>query len=152
MVAVVLCLAMLGILAGPALAQGAGLGAVKLELHERTGVEGWDDEGLGDLVGWAIANTNADGELIVQTHLDDGLADQTFDVFIKVNGNWLWPDVVQLTTNRQGKGNAHTNLNIAAYPPPTDPINVQVIVRKVGADLTLKAGYATATALVPLKK
>ncbi|MBA7635470.1 hypothetical protein ES703_43074 [subsurface metagenome] len=141
------------LLASPVLAKppsGASMGAVKLALHERMPGDLYFEEGSGSRVGWAIVNTNADGELIVQTHLDNGEENQTFDVYVRINDEWHPADVGSLTTNRQGKGNAHAELNLADYPPSTEPISVQVVVKPTGA--TAIIGYATATESVPLKK
>ena len=130
-------------------AKGPSLGAVKLPLFERE--QGYDsnDPGTGDQAGWAIANTNADGMLIVETHLDSGAPSTAFFVFVKINGTWLQADVGQLTTNRKGKGNAHAELNMADYPSSTGTIDVQVVVR-VGPPYL--PGYASAHTSVPLKK
>ena len=142
---------LLGLAATPVMAaKGQSLGAVKLPLFEREPGYDPDEPGTGDQVGWAIANTNADGKLIVETHLDNGATSMTFFVFVKINGTWLQADVGQLTTNRQGKGNAHAELNIADYPSSTGTIDVQVVVR-VGPP-TYLPGYASAHTLVPLKK
>ena len=148
--ALVLVLSFSLVTAAPVMAaKGPSLGAVKLPLFERE--PGYDSEapGTGDQAGWAIANTNADGTLIVETHLDNGAPSMTFFVFVKINGTWLEADVGQLTTNRQGKGNAHAELNIADYPSSTGTVDVQVVVR-VGPPYL--PGYASAYTLVPLKK
>ena len=139
------------VMAAPvAAAKGPPLGAVKLVLFERETDYDPNDEGTGDQAGWAIANTNADGTLIVETHLDNGEPDTTFFVFVKINKKWLQADVGELTTNRQGKGNAHLELDIADYTSNSSTIDVQVVVR-VGPPSYLP-GYASAHTSVPLKK
>lgn len=126
----------------------AGEGAVKSDLCERQLGDPHDQVGSGPKVGWAIANTNANGQLIVQVHLGNGLPSQTFDVWVKVNGDHSGGPDVQLSTDSQGEGNAHVMVSLADYPPSTNIVDVQVVVKQTLAIV----GYATATEPVPLKQ
>lgn len=130
-----------------------GIGAVKLVLNEREPGNPKGGAGTGPEIGWAIVNTNDDGELIVQVHLDEGAPGKLFGVYIKVNGEAHWPTPdVQLTTNSKGKGNAHVILNLTdEYKPYTgETINVQVVALLLPENSFV--GYATDTEPVPLKK
>ena len=124
-------------------------GAVKLALCEREKGQDKNVAGFGEEVGWAIANTNDDDQLIVEVHLDDGEPNKTFDVYVKINGKDSWPNPDdQLTTNRKGKGNTHLELNIANYTV----LNVQIVLLFDGGKTSGYPGYATDTEEVPLKK
>lgn len=124
--------------------------AVKLVLCEREpGDKDNNVAGSGDEVGWAIANTNDNGQLIVEVHLDDGKPGTTFDVYVKINKDCSYPDPDdQLTTNRKGKGNTHLKLNIADYTV----LNVQIVLLFDGGKTSGYPGYATDFGEVPLKK
>ena len=77
-------------------------GAVKVAL-----VEVADPD---NVVGWAICNSNGDGMVNVQIHLDNGEPNKTFNVQVKMrDGTEKNVDIgtVTLTTNDKGKGNAH---------------------------------------------
>lgn len=150
-IGVALCLAIVGLLAGPLLAQGAGLGAVKLPLYVLDSSQLWDDPcgGWGPQVGWAaISTTNANGKLIVKPHLDNGRPNTTFDIYVKINGPDYIGPVGQLTTNHQGKANARAELNI---PDGSDTLNLQVAVRTVTWPTEWYC-YTTPLQAVPQKK
>jgi hypothetical protein len=142
--AVVLCVA------GIALAKGA----VKTDLRERTGPN--DQYGSGPEAGWAIANTNADGLLIVNAHLDSGEPYMEFTVWVVVNDTWLKVDLGTLTTNKQGKGNSHLELTLSDYLPEgysEDTVSVRVVVDNwyPGSTPLPYIGYATSEVNVALK-
>lgn len=112
-------------------ATAGGKGAAKMTLTDR------EDDAT---VGFAVANTTADGRLIIEIHLDDGEADTLFDVWIKIDGvNLTWPDDPSgnLTTNCKGKGNAHVVVDLATE---AETIEVTVVVKKP-ADKYKMAGY-----------
>lgn len=130
-IGVVLCLAMLSLLAVPLLAQGAGFGAVKLPLYVLDSSQSWDDPcgGWGPQVGSVkIGKPNVNGKLIIGTRLDNGRPDATFNIYAKINGPDYIGPVGQLMTNRQGKGNTQVELHI---PDGGDTLSVQVAVRTV---------------------
>jgi hypothetical protein len=124
-------------------------GSIKLVLYERVGGEGPHDPGRGDEVGWAVANANPNGQLVVQVHLDNGEPEIVLDVYVKINFpvDVYTPDG-QLETNRQGKGNAHFSKDISEYSG--DRINVQIVVKPQGT--TTLIGYASAAQEVLLKR
>jgi len=129
-------------------------GAVKTDLRERTGPN--DRYGSGPEAGWAIANTNADGLLIVNAHLDSGEPDMEFTVWVVVNGTWLEVDLGTLNTNKQGKGNSHLELTLSDYLPEgysEDTVSVRVVVDNwyPGSTPEPYIGYATSEVNVALK-
>lgn len=98
-------------------------GAVKASLYP-SGIE----ENADGQAGWAILNTNAQDELIVQIHLGQGLADTTYTVELSINGD-VPQDVGALSTNEEGKGNAHVVLPVGPYTEDSDTdIEVQVFL------------------------
>lgn len=136
----------------PALADG--LGAVKTALRERTDPQ--DRYGSGPEVGWVIANTDAEGLLIVNAHLDAGEPDTSFTVWVVINGMWMEEDLGELATNAMGKGNANLKLELAKYVPEAygeDTIDVRVVVDNwyPGDTPTPYIGYATSEVKVSLK-
>jgi len=148
MIAIVAVIALSLAFAAPAFAGGNG--AVKMDLSERMQGDNARGPGSGPVVGWAIANTTGDGRLAVEVHLDNGEAKQTFDVYVKINWTWYEADIVQMTTNNNGKGNAHSVLDMDNYPVSGDSIVVQVVVKPQGSSAVI--GYATDGETVPLKK
>ena len=98
-------------------------GAVKIELSE------YVEEGNGSRAGWILLNTNTDGQLLVEVHLEQGDPLRYFDVRVTVNDELHEEDVVWLITNEQGKGNAHLSLSIDEYPEnPDEPDVLYVLV------------------------
>ena len=138
-----------------AIAIAGGKGAVKDELFVHP----------GDLsiVGWVILNTTASGKLNVTAHLDNGNPNEEFIVNV-----WIYPEnpestqdawgkffgVATLSTNEQGKGNAHAQVDLAQSDPgiPDDAgtIYVQVAVRKPYTELPRYTNTIYGVA-VPLK-
>ena len=93
-----------------AAAYSGGRGAVEVPL-----VEGGPSSGSDEVIGWAILNTTAPGEVNVLIHVDAGLPNTEYTA---VAGAWFVspsgpPDVWEtgtLCTNRRGKGSARLNL------------------------------------------
>ncbi len=76
--------------------------------------------------GWAILNTNAQNDLIVQIHLAQGKPDTAYAVDLCINGGER-ENVGSLTTNGEGNGNAH--IVVPLDPADSDTaVGVQVIL------------------------
>ena len=118
----------------------AAKGAVEKDLLERPA--------LTNVVGKVIANTTADGRLIVQVIVHKAAKGANFNVYVKINGphNFI---IDVLSTNQQGNGIAHAVRNLADFPASTGTINIQVVLLEQGG-----AGpdYATVFFNVPKKK
>ena len=113
-------------MAGTALAQPpVGAGAGKAPMYDALdnptsgytcpgGADVDDLEALGTF-GFAVINTNGNGDLIVQVSLK-GAVPSTYDVYVHQNvGGSCSPTLVgQLTTNGKGNGNAHAELERTA--------------------------------------
>ena len=100
-----------------------GKGAVKVTMT---------DVVSGDVGGYAIFNVTANGKVIVQVHIDNGLSNTTYDFGAGISsppGTYLLVDWIELTTNGQGKGNAQIKLDI----PDGTPHSIYV-------DTTVKIG------------
>jgi len=123
-----------GMLAVSSLVFGGGNGAVKTPV--------WDG---GNEVGWAILNTDCEGILIVNVHLGDGLADEEFTV--RLNG-----DVIgSLQTNRKGKGNFYTELDLPDDVGESVDVRVALIATIPG-DIPAVVRYRTDLVTVPVKQ
>jgi hypothetical protein len=135
-------------------------GARKIALYERESMPSDPNEpGDGEQVGWAVANTTADGYLNVQVHVV-GPPTEELAVWVKINrpivGTVVHP-VAWFETNRQGIGGVHIVLDLLhlADPPyavdlTREAIGVQVVVKRPD-DAPWWVGYASATESVPLK-
>ena len=117
---ITLCLALsllVCFVASPVLAAN---GAVKVPLKNPHGGE----------KGWAIVNTNANGMLNVQVHLQDIIrTDGSFKVrvrFFDIHSNVITEGI--LTTNVQGNGNLHGKIRIPRRLLNHDYITVGVAV------------------------
>ncbi len=70
-------------------------------------------------VGWVNLNTTASGKLNVTAHVADGLPNEEYTVSVRVRyedqSTDIFADIATLTTNRQGKGNVHVQVDI--FPP-----------------------------------
>lgn len=87
-------------------------------------------------VGWVILNPPASGKLIGTAHLNDGLPNEEFTVSVRVrymDGTVdEFKDIATLTTNGQGKGNVHVQVDINP-PAGSDKIRrVAFRVRRPG--------------------
>ncbi len=143
------------IMAVTILASGSNLGSVKTALRER--LDTADRFGIGPEVGWTIANVDAEGLLIVNIHMANGMPDMTFTVWIVINNEWIVRDLGELTTNRKGRGNAYFELQLSKYPPDgttAEMVDVRVVVDNwyPGDRPWPYIGYATSENEVPLKK
>jgi len=126
-----------------------GIGAVKVVLTER--IEGDTDSnapGSGDPAGWAIINTTADGKLQVQVHMYNAPED-TYDLYVCTSPPYSW-NLYVLTTNENGIGNAHVELDIPEHNLEIGQLEVKVVV-KIGSGGAI-AGYTNGLTEVPLKK
>ena len=132
----------------------AKMGSVKTELNERMSGDLAYDAGSGDTVGWAIFNTTCELEecdllegiwLIANIHLHDGMPEETYDVYVKIDGAVHL--VGQLYTNKKGKGNFHSMLDLG--DTMNEEVDVQAVVKPAGTQAIV--GYATATEPVPVK-
>jgi hypothetical protein len=150
-------LAMVCLMAAPAFAKQdtvKKMGAVKTDLNERQAGDPANEAGSGDTAGWAIFNTNCDIEeavdlegtwLIANIHLHDGMPKTEYDVYVKIDGSVNL--VGQLKTNKRGKGNFHTMLDVTNVV--AESVEVQAVVKPISA--TAIVGYATDTVPVPMK-
>jgi len=122
-----------------------GKGAVKVVLYERDGDEDQDDPGNGEAAGWAIINTTADGKLQVEVHMYNAPED-TYDLYVCTWSPYV-PNLYAelLTTNKNGIGNAHVELDI-----PEGMTKVKVVVKNCGGAVI--CGYTNGLSEVPLKK
>ena len=97
----------------------------------------------GTVVGWAIADANAkgDGMINLQIHVDDLLANETYDVKAGPKDADCDDDDMQLlgelTTNEQGNGNAHFQ-GAPEDPPTGDSLTFKVCVDGCSAELTVQ--------------
>jgi len=106
------------IVAGPpAHGQDGSQGAVKAVLNPT--------ENPDSQPGWAILNTNAQDELIVQIHLAFALPDTTYAITLKIDGEEKV--VGSLTTNGQGNGNTHIVVPLELADSET-AVDVKVIL------------------------
>jgi len=121
-------------------------GAVKVDLTQRLPGDGATDPGSGPAAGWVIINTTADGKLQVEVHMYDA-PEGTYDVYVGIN---LSTSVLvnQLTTNKNGIGNAHFEYEIPE--DAEESIVVKVVVKPVGTSAII--GYSNGLTEVPLKK
>jgi hypothetical protein len=110
-----------------------GNGAVKTPV--------WDG---GSEVGWAILNTDCEGFLVVNVHLDDGLADEEFTV--RLNGEVIG----SLETNRKGKGNFYAELALPEDVGETIDARV-TLVATIPGDRPAVVRYRTDRVSVPVK-
>jgi hypothetical protein len=124
-------------------------GAVKLPINERISGDPADQIGSGPESGWAVVNTNANGMINIEVHMDNAEAEESFNVIPKINDDWVTGGVGQLTTNIKGKGNFHVQLDLSDYPPSTNTVDVQIVVKPVGTSAVV--GYASAITEIPLK-
>jgi len=96
-------------------------------------------------VGWANLNTTGDGRLIVETHLDSALPNQEFSVTLRVryeDGNTeIFDDVAVLSTNGQGKGNVHVEVDTNPPAGSTTLRRVAVRVRRAPNPLYLAVAW-----------
>jgi hypothetical protein len=104
LIALVLCIAMVGVIAGPAMAaDNQGKGSVKLDLRDVRGTE--------NVVGSVILNTTASGKLNVLVNLDDPAYTDNWDVkvfaILPIGG-----EANVLNTNIQGQGNAKLSIDM----------------------------------------
>ena len=121
-----------------------GKGAVKVDLTERLSGDGATDPGSGPAAGWVIINTTGSGKLQVEVHMYDA-PEGTYDVYVAINPP---PSelVTQLTTNKNGIGNAHFEYEI---PEGVVIVEVKVVVKPVGTSAII--GYSNGLTEVPLK-
>jgi len=98
-------------------------------------------------VGWAILNTDCEGFLVVNVHLDDGLAEEAFTV--RVNGGI----VGSLETNRKGKGNFYTEIDLPDDVGEVIDVRVTLVAIIPGGpdDPTAVVRYRTDLVSVPVK-
>jgi len=122
-----------------------GKGAVKVDLTERTGNEGWFDAGLGDPAGWAIINTTASGKIQIEIHMYSAI-EGTYLVYARV-GTASWSPLTELTVGMNGQGNAHIEIDIPEGEGGS--LEVQVLVKPKGVGG--KVGYTNGLTEVPLK-
>ena len=141
----------LSLMAAPVYARSENAkGAVKLIINERVSGDPDDQAGSGPESGWAVVNTNADGMINIEVHMDNAEAEASFNVIPKINGDWVSGGVGQLTTNIKGKGNFHVQLDLSDYPASTGTtVDVQIVVKPVGTSAVV--GHASAIVAVPLK-
>ena len=125
-----------------------GIGAVKVVLTERREGDGSNDPGSGDPAGWAIINTTADGKLQVQVHMYNA-PEGTYDLYVCTSPPYRW-NLYVLTTNENGIGNAHVELDIPEYNLEIEQLEVKVVV-KIGSGGAI-VGYTNGLTEVPLKK
>jgi hypothetical protein len=144
-------LAMVAFMVTPGFAK---MGAVKTVLNERMGGDPPNDVGSGETAGWAIFNTTCDLEecvvlegiwLVVNIHLEDGMPEAEYDVYVKIDGTVNL--VGQLYTNKKGKGNFHSMMELS--DAMNEEVDVQAVVKPEGTKAIV--GYATATEPVPVK-
>ena len=150
-------LAMVCLMAAPALAKQDAvkkMGAVKTDLNERQAGDLYNEAGSGGTIGWTIFNTTCDIEegvdlegtwLIANIHVHDGMPKTEYDVYVKIDGSVNL--VGQLKTNKRGKGNFHTMLDVSEIM--AESVDVQAVVKPINA--TTIVGYATDTVPVPRK-
>jgi hypothetical protein len=130
LIALGLCLILIGALAVPAM---AGKGAVKADIYKFPS---------GVPVGFAIFNTNGSDALNVEVHLNDGKPDKIMVVTASMRGDG--GDIELMQTNGQGNGNDHLQFEI--HPKPgAETIKVQVTI--VGVVFLYSTGWVE----VPLK-
>jgi hypothetical protein len=118
----VLALATVAIMAGTAFAaQPTGAGAGKAQLFDTaagfTCPLGATDTS-GPAFGFAVLNTDANGDLIVQVSVKGGTRNSTYDIWVNQDPG-ACPLAVPtapgaLTTNGQGNGNAHVTISRVA--------------------------------------
>ena len=123
-------------------------GAVKVDLNLRMVGDHKDAPGSGPTVGWAIINTTAAGKLQIEVHLYDA-PEGTYDFHIVINDPPQEPEPwPQLTTNKNGIGNAHFE-----YEIPEDAVSLTVKLNvKTAGTIGGIVGYASGVKVVPLKK
>jgi hypothetical protein len=108
------------------LAHAGGNGAVKTPLVDREG---------GAEVGFLVANVAATPKANIEISVKAGEPDTLYDVWVKVNGvNLTWPGdpSTTLSTNKQGKGNAHvviTPEDVVGIPIG-NTVDITVVVKK----------------------
>ena len=123
-------------LAMSSLAIAGGNGAVKTPVLD-----------AGNEVGWAILNTDCEGFLVVNVHLNDGLADEEFTV--RVNGEV----VGTLSTNGQGKGNFYAEIPLPEDVGETITVRVTLVATIPGdGGLPAVVRYRTDRVTVPVKE
>lgn len=151
-------LALVCLMAAPAFAKQDAvkkMGAIKTDLSERQAGDHSNDAGSGDTIGWTVFNTTCDIEeqpvdlegtwLIANIHVHDGMPMTQYDVYVKIDGTVNL--VGQLKTNKRGKGNLHTMLDVSNVI--VESVDVQAVVKPINA--TTIVGYATDTVPVPRK-
>ncbi len=112
LIALTLCLVMIGILAAPALADkpvGAGAGKAFLYDNPAYTLEDGALPGADDvIVGFVILNTNASGDLIAEISIKDGAPNTAYQIWVNQwEGDCPTTPTGTLMTNANGKGNAH---------------------------------------------
>lgn len=102
--------------------------------------------GVGKSVGFVVFNTTADGRILANVHVQDGIPNSSFWAGLRVSYQGVEPEVTsKLDTNNEGMGNAHLEMQL-----PKDISNpVFAEVKLVG-----KEKYSTPFKWtpVPLKK
>ncbi len=130
---------------------GSGMGAVKTGLYERVGGEAPGAPGApgnGDWVGFVVANTDCEGMLWVNVVVK-GLAEGTYDVYVKTAGPYSGAILGQIKVNAKGKGQLQVSKEVGLAEEKGETIPVQVVVKTGAGDAIV--GAATATEDVPLK-
>lgn len=143
-----LMVAMAGMVVVATAGEGS-MGAVKTDLRTRT--DPGDTYGSGPVAGFAILNTNADGNLIVNARLKSGQADTMFYLWVVIDGSNQGV-VASLMTNRKGKGGACVELPLP--DPMAETVDVRVVVDNWSpGNMPLPyVGYATSEETLPVKK
>lgn len=125
-----------------------GKGAVRVDLTTRIpSIDGYYDAGSGDPAGWAMIDTTASGKIQIEIHMYSGI-EGTYSVYARV-GKVHWDPLTELTVNKNGKGNAHVELDIPEGEEGS--LKVQVLVIKPEW-LGEVRGYTNGFSEVPLKK
>ena len=82
-------------------------------------------------VGWVMMNTTGSARLIVEAHVQDGLPNKEFSISVRVRyedqSTEIFADIATLTTNAQGKGNVHVEVDL--NPPAGSSMLRRVAVR-----------------------
>jgi hypothetical protein len=83
-------------------------------------------------VGWVILNTTASGKLNATAHVENGRPNEEFSVSVRVRYEDdtvdVFADIATLSTNGQGKGNVHIQVDI---DPPADTDTLRRIAFRV---------------------
>lgn len=115
-----------------------GKGAVKVEFDPN--------------VGWAVFNTTASGKLNATAHIDNGRPNEEYTVSVRVRYEdenvEQFVDIATLTTNGQGNGNVHVQVDVNPPAGSTTLRRVAIRVRRPGPPNIL---YVAVAWDIPLK-